>query len=446
MSNANVTEALLRARDTKMLELGPGAISKVPQMFKSLFPGSRAVVVTDAITFKVAGKDVDTVLRNADVEAEQPFVFESPDLYAEWEYVLEIERFLSTTDAIAVAVGSGVINDLTKLVSHRLGRRYMIVGTAASMDGYAAFGASITYEGIKQTFDCPAPLGIVFDSAIAAGAPEGMSASGYADLLAKVPAGVEWVLSGIVGADDVDPFAYGLVQNGLRKALSEPSAVAAGDIEATSLLAEGLIMSGFAMQAVSSSRPASGIEHQFSHFWDMEGLCHEGKHVSHGFKVGIGTLVSCACLEYLAGYDMEAVDVEKCKANWPSWEQMEAHIRTIYDGMPAHLEKALKETKAKYSDKDTVGKQIQAVKDVWPEFKERIKSQSMTYAEAKECLKLVRAPYEPEHISLTREHLRKTFVCIPFMRSRYTAIDLIQRLGIMDEVEAWLFGPGGYFA
>ena len=57
------------------------------------------------------------------------------------------------------------------------------------MDGYTAYGASITKDGNKQTFDCPAPLGMVLDPTIAAAAPAKMSASGYADLIAKIPAG-----------------------------------------------------------------------------------------------------------------------------------------------------------------------------------------------------------------------------------------------------------------
>ena len=40
------------------------------------------------------------------------------------------------------------------------------------MDGYTAYGASITRDGNKrEPFDCPAPLGMVFDPAIAAAAP-----------------------------------------------------------------------------------------------------------------------------------------------------------------------------------------------------------------------------------------------------------------------------------
>ena len=57
------------------------------------------------------------------------------------------------------------------------------------MDGYTAYGASITATGSKQTFDCPAPRVVLADLETIAGAPEGMNASGYADLIAKVAAG-----------------------------------------------------------------------------------------------------------------------------------------------------------------------------------------------------------------------------------------------------------------
>ena len=317
-----IEEALERARDTKALEFGVGCMKKVPDMFKKLFPGKKAIVVADNNTFKAAGQTVDTYLRESGLDVETPFIFEDPELFAEWKYIEQLEAYLKERDVIAVAVGSGVINDLTKLVSHHLGRRYIIVGTAASMDGYTAYGASITYEGNKQTFDCPAPMGVALDPTIAAKAPEGMSASGYADLMAKIPAGADWIIADCVGSEAVDPFAFALVQDKLRDALSEPDAVAAGDVEATGKLADGLIMSGFAMQAISSSRPASGTDHQFSHFWDMEGLCYEGKHVSHGFKVAIGTLVSTACLEYLLTKDFTKLDIDACLAAWPTWEEM----------------------------------------------------------------------------------------------------------------------------
>ena len=440
-----IETALQRARDTKALEFGEGAMERLPKMLEALFPGKKVVIVADDNTYNAAGRKVCGILDAAGTQMEDSFIFKDPELYAEWSYLQQLEAYLKERDAVPVAVGSGVINDLTKLASHHLGRRYVIVGTAASMDGYTAYGASITYEGNKQTFDCPAPLGVVFDPAVAAKAPAGMSASGYADLLAKVPAGADWIISDAVGSEAIDDFAFNLVQKNLRKALSDPAAVADGDVEATGMLADGLIMSGFAMQAISSSRPASGTDHQFSHFWDMEGLCHNGRHVSHGFKVGIGTMVSTACLEFLISKDLTRLDIDACVAAWPTWEAQEAYIRKIFEGKPGHLARGLAESRAKYCGPEGIRCQLNAIVAVWPELRERIREQIIPFDDVKEMLRLVGAPSRPEEIGVSKARLRDTFKCIPFMRNRYTGIDLIYRAGLLDEVTEHIFGRGGRF-
>ena len=440
-----IETALQRARDTKALEFGEGAMERLPKMLEALFPGKKVVIVADDNTYNAAGRKVCGILDAAGTQMEDSFIFKDPELYAEWSYLQQLEAYLKERDAVPVAVGSGVINDLTKLASHHLGRRYVIVGTAASMDGYTAYGASITYEGNKQTFDCPAPLGVVFDPAVAAKAPAGMSASGYADLLAKIPAGADWIISDAVGSEAIDDFAFNLVQKNLRKALSDPAAVADGDVEATGMLADGLIMSGFAMQAISSSRPASGTDHQFSHFWDMEGLCYNGRHVSHGFKVGIGTMVSTACLEFLISKDLTRLDIDACVAAWPTWEAQEAYIRKIFEGKPGHLARGLAESRAKYCGPEEIRCQLNAIVAVWPELRERIREQIIPFDDVKEMLRLVGAPSRPEEIGVSKARLRDTFKCIPFMRNRYTGIDLIYRAGLLDEVTEHIFGCGGRF-
>ena len=438
-----IEQALQRARDTKALIIGRGTVCRTAEMFAELFPGQRAVIVADENTWEVAGKDAQASLDEAGVASEKPYIFPSRDFYAEWQHIESLRSYLETVDAIAVAVGSGVINDTVKLVSHMLGRRYMCVGTAASMDGFTAYGASITKDGNKQTFDCPAPLGFVLDSEIAAAAPKELAASGYADLIAKIPAGADWMLADVVGSEKIDSFAWDLVQNGLKESLADPAAVFAGDVDKTQALADGLLMSGFAMQAIQSSRPASGTEHQYSHCWDMEDLCFEGKHVSHGFKVGIGTLVSTAELEFLLEKGLEKIDVDACVAAWKSWEEMESEIRTLMEGKPGHIARALVETKDKYVGKEELSNQLETLKAVWPQLSVRIREQIIPFGQVRENLRLVGAPYEPEMIGVTRERFRQTVSYIPFMRSRFTNIDVIYRLGWMDEFIDRMFGKGG---
>lgn len=438
-----ITRALQKTSDTKCLFLGERTIERTPEMFKILFPGQKAIVVADSNTWLVAGEKVDALLRQEGLCSEPAFIFDDPELFAEWSFLEQLETVLSGVDAIAVAVGSGVINDLTKLTSWHLRRKYMIVGTATSMDGYTAYGASVTYKGNKQTFTCPAPLGMIMDPSIAAAAPDGLSASGYADMIAKVPAGADWMLAQAAGVESIDSFSFELVQDGLKEMLSHSADIASRDIPAHEKLAEGLIMSGFAMQAIHTSRPASGTEHQFSHYWDMEGLCYQGKHVSHGFKVGIGTLVSTACLEFLLSQDIMSLDADRCADSWPTLEEMEKTIRHIFASKPAHAARALCESGAKYSSKKEVALQIKSLQSKWPELTKDIREQLYSFEQVRNHLIAVGAPYEPEMIGVSRKKLKETFDGIPYMRNRFTGIDVLHRCGLLQAASEHLFGKGG---
>jgi len=140
--------ALRAASDTKFLMVEGGARHTTARLFQSAFGESPAVIVADNRTYAAAGAEVRESLCRAGIPCGEPFLF--PDeVYAEHTYVEMLQSSLSPAQGIPVAVGSGTINDLTKLVAHRLGRQYMAVATAASMDGYTAYGASITYRGSK---------------------------------------------------------------------------------------------------------------------------------------------------------------------------------------------------------------------------------------------------------------------------------------------------------
>ena len=197
------------------------------------------------------------------------------------------------------------------------------------------------------------------------------------------------------------------------------------------------------MQATQSSRPASGAEHQFSHLWDMEHLKYNGASVSHGFKVGIGTLASTAFLEMLLETPVEELDVEKCVAAWKSWEETEADIRRIFDNDPEFVARGLVETRGKYVDKEGLRRQLQRLKKSWPELSLRIRRQIIPFGEVRRRLELVGAPYEPEQIGVSRARFRASFEKIPYMRSRFTVIDIAFRCGWMEQWLDKLFGKGG---
>ena len=435
-------EALRSARETRQMELGRGALAQVPAVFRAQFPGRTALVVADPASFAVAGAEVHNRLAEAGVPLQQPYVFPETDLYAEIGYVERLENFLRAYDVVAVAVGSGTINDLTKLASHRLQRPYLCVATAASMDGYTAFGASITARGSKQTFNCPAPQAVVADTAIIGGAPAEMTASGYADLMAKITAGADWILADLLEVEPIDPTAWAIVQPGLAAALADPAGARAGREAAIGKLIEGLMLGGFAMQWSKSSRPASGAEHQFSHLWDMEHHTHEGKAPAHGFKVGVATLAVTALYEELLPRLRTRFSVEQACARWPDAGAIATQIRRDFAGHD-FVEKAVEETLAKHPSPTALRQQLQLLTERLPLIEQRITTQLPRFAELERRLQTVGAPTRAEEIGITRRRLRDSFRRAFYIRRRFTVLDVALRTGLLEECLDALFGPGG---
>ena len=136
MDYERINVALREASDTRRVVIGIGALDAVEETFAQCFENAPAVVIADENTFAVAGQAVHERLRATGRALESPIVFpRTPALYADFENVLALEGRLRNFDAIPLVVGSGTLNDITKLASHRAGRQYMCVGTAASMDG-----------------------------------------------------------------------------------------------------------------------------------------------------------------------------------------------------------------------------------------------------------------------------------------------------------------------
>jgi glycerol-1-phosphate dehydrogenase [NAD(P)+] len=428
-------------QETKELRVGEGTILGVGELFARQFPGASSILIADPNT-KGFADIVREKLEAAGCRCEGVHLLEDPELYAEYRFVNEVRQLLERFQGVPVAVGSGTINDLVKLASHQLGRPYLCVATAASMDGYTAFGASITHEGSKQTFSCPAPAVVVADIDILATAPVEMGASGYADLLSKVTAGADWILADALGEEDLDAKAWEIVQGGLRDALADPSGVRSGSSGPLEALTRGLMLGGFAMQWHRSSRPASGAEHQFSHLWDMEHHTHNGKAPSHGFKVGVATLAVTALYEAILELPLEELDVEATLARWPEENVFAERIRALFPD-PELQEIAVREGLGKHVSRDEVRVQLQHLKDTWSSLAASLRAQLLPFHEIKAMLEKVGAPTSPEEIGISRSRLKKSFELAYFIRRRFTVLDLARRAGLLDQCLESLFGEDG---
>jgi glycerol-1-phosphate dehydrogenase [NAD(P)+] len=442
MNKERIGSALQDATDTRDVVIGSGVLGSVGDILGRSFADRPAVVVADEHTWRAAGRQVQQHLKAAGRTMPEPYLFPpNTFVYAEYANVEKLREALGGHDAIPVAVGSGSLNDLVKRAAHELERPYMNVATAASMDGYTAFGASIIRDGYKQTMTCPAPRAVVADLEVLARAPASMTASGYADLLGKVTAGADWLVADALGVEPIDPKIWSLVQGPLREATGRPAELAAGDQQAMERLIEGLVMSGLAMQAHASSRPGSGSEHQFSHLWEMEGLGLDRQPpLSHGFKVGVGSIAVAALYERLLERDLGALDIEALRSAWPTPQAVEQAVRAAHT-TPGLDEAAVKEALAKHIDADRLAQRLVRLRERWSALRRRLTEQLIPAERLRAMLRAAGCPTGPAEIGLHRSAFQETYQRAQMIRRRYTVLDLATETGILRECVDELFAP-----
>ena len=445
MASEMIEKALARATDTRACEIGDGVLEKVPSLFRTWFPSAtQAVVVCDPRTRAAAGERVEALLGAAGVAVSE-HVLEpgGKTFHGDYRYAEEVREAIRSVGGAAageslvpVAVGSGVVNDVTKRAAGELDIPYLTVGTAASVDGYSSFGAALrSPEGAKQTYLCPAPRVIVADLDVMRTAPAWMAASGFADLMAKVPAGADWILASELGATAWHDSAWHTVQDGLKEAIGDPEGVARMETLPLTRFVEGLMLGGFAMQDMQSSRPASGAEHMFSHLLEMRDHVFKGEIVPHGIQVGVFTLFMCRVYEQILAFDYSALDVERCLGNWKPLAEQEKIGAGVFAGT-RFPDLGVKAVRAKFIDREATRARLEDFKARWPQIRARLEAQLIPASEIERRLKVVGAPTTPEEIgssvAATLADARKTI----YMRDRYMALDFLDLTGQLDSFAA----------
>lgn len=410
--------------ETRLFLLENDALNQLPEAIRSLWGNdARPWLVADGNTWRAAGAEVAKILKAAGMEGPDPFLFPgTPMLHADESNVnLLLEQF--PENVVPVAIGGGTVNDLVKRASGLRHVSYCCVPTAPSVDGYTSSGAALTASGLKQTLPCPAPLAVVADSGILRNAPPEMFAAGYADLMAKIPAGADWLAADTLGIEAIDPAVWELVQTPLRDNLSDPSDVRR--------VFTGLAATGYAMQLYRDSRPASGADHLVSHIWEMENLCCNGKPVSHGFKVAIGTVTSTALYEAL--FSLSEQEARRLARPGLDRAGREAEIDAL---LSVGTYGAATRTIAldKFREGDALAERRELIYRNWETLRKRILHQLYPLEELTRRLTAAGCPVKPADIQLGREQFLHGIRTAQLIRKRYTVLDLAYELGLLEEL------------
>jgi glycerol-1-phosphate dehydrogenase [NAD(P)+] len=192
------------------------------------------------------------------------------------------------TDAV-VAVGSGTLNDLSKMVAFERGCPQLVFATAPSMNGYTSVSASIMVDGVKRSVRTRTPVGVFFDLRVLAAAPLRLIRAGLGDSACRPTAQADWLLAHrLLGRPyRVAPFA--MLADDEPALFGQAGALVAGELAVMRHLVRTLVLSGFGMTICGGSYPASQGEHLLSHYVDMM-RSPDLPEAFHGEQIGVCTV------------------------------------------------------------------------------------------------------------------------------------------------------------
>lgn len=413
----------------KFLRVGQGAVRSVPEALRFL-EKKKPFVVSDANTYAAVGKRVEEVLREAGVSFVS-YVFPEqeerlePDEYACGALAMAFDNSCD----IVMGVGSGVVNDCCKILARTAKIPSMIVGTAPSMDGYASNSASMVENHIKVSLYCACPAAIIADIDIIKEAPTRMLWAGLGDIVAKYTALAEWRITNVVNDEFYCENIAGLVRRSIRRVVENADKLMQRAPEAVQAVTEGLILSGVAMDFAKCSRPASGLEHYFSHMWEMRALAKGERSDLHGIQVGVGVCLELPVLEKIKALtpDRDAAEKAVLAFSNDEWE------KEMHEAFGPLADTIIRAEHEKYHKNDLAGHhdRIRRIVERWPEIVRAIDEEIPAADELLPMMRATGMPTTPEELGLTMQDVHDAFIGSREIRDKYLISSLLWDLGML---------------
>lgn len=413
--------------DSYVLE--KGAISHTATFVRK-YGRKRAFLLADENTFAVAGAQVTANLSENDIPYSQ-FVFSAgikPDEAAVGSAIMHYDPACD----IIIGIGSGVINDIGKILANVTGNPYIIVATAPSMDGYASATSSMEVDGLKTSVKSKCANVVIGDIDILKNAPMRMLVSGIGDMLAKYVSICEWRIGHLVTGEYYCEEIASLIRSAVQKCVSNATGLLQRDEDAVAAVFEGLILGGVAMNYAEVSRPASGVEHYFSHIFDMRALEFGINADLHGIQCAIGTLYAVKIYEQLQNI---LPNREKALAYVQSFD-VSAHHADLraFLGKGAESMIALEEREGKY-DLAKHTQRLDIIVSHWADILQIMQEELISSTELKSLLEHLGAPKTASEIGIDESLIPTAFRATKDIRDKYVLSRLCWDLGVLEEIQ-----------
>jgi glycerol-1-phosphate dehydrogenase [NAD(P)+] len=423
---------------TRVVDTEPGTIDRVSAILGEVVEASSALVVADRRTWRVAGERAHGVLRTV-IAADHVVLGDGGDgqLHASVESVDRLEAATAGDYELYVAVGSGTVNDITKELARRRGRPYIVVATAASMNGYTSSIVALLDRGLKTTGPAAPPLAVVAEPELLAAAPLELTLAGLGDLVSKPYCGCDWWIASLLRGEAFCSQPQRILGDAFDSSLEVLPRLADRDPEVVALLAKLLIVSGITMTIAGSSSPASGGEHLLSHYWDMT-RSRDGRALNlHGAQVGVASLA----LDALYARILDADFGRARFARDPGAGADEQELSNAFGSLAGAVRPQWRAKLARRSERD-----LELLQAHEADIKAEIAVVLESGRKVRAAMAGSGAPMWAAELGITRAELAAALRHGRMIRDRFTVLDLAAELGLLeafaadypDRNEGWL--------
>lgn len=408
---------------------GAGVVTQLPEEVKR-FGAKKVFVLTDLNTYEAAGARVCALLQDAGIRA-QSYTLHEREPHPDEQRVGAAVMHMEYDCDLVVGVGSGVVNDIGKMVAAISRLPYIIVGTAPSMDGYASATSSMTRDGLKVSINTKGADVIIGDTDIMRQAPLRLLQAGLGDMIAKYVSICEWRIANLITGEYYCENVAQLIRSAVQQCVDRAEGLLKREADAVAAVFEGLVIGGVAMNYAGCSRPASGNEHYISHIVDMRSVEFGTAEDLHGIQCAIGTLETLRLYEKLRDVTPNEEKALVYAKNF-SYDAWAATLRDFL-GRGAESMIALEAKEGKY-DVSAHAARLQTILSNWDTLMQILDAELPEAKGVEQLLTLIGAPTTLEEIGVDGKLLPMIFYATKDIRDKYVLSRLMWDLGVLEEM------------
>ncbi len=377
----------------------------------------KPLFIFDANTYKATAEKIRACLPQF-----KELILNGENVHPDEEKIEMVRLALMQGYDVGVAVGAGVICDITRYVTFKLGMPFICAPTAASVDGFVSDSAAVTLKGAKHTLPAQAPVAVIADLRVIANAPKYLAASGVGDMLSKYIAIADWKIGNLYTGEYYCPYVAKLTLEAVDGIVDSVEEIKQGKAEGMRKLMYGLLLSGICMQMTKITRSASSFEHHYSHFLEVIPYNNVKKDALHGEKVGIATLLAVKYYPTFVNLTQKiykenlpnAFDINKIIDKYAKFgdftKQMliDQNLPTVTDNLNIEL------LKANFDEAVRIARELP------------------TYDKLKQVLTTLGGYTSPAQINLSEEENAEVLSLCCYIRNRFTMLRLVCDYNLFD--------------